>query len=219
MNKTDAQLKREIEEELRWDPKVNSAQIEVRADEGSVSLRGIVDTYGEKGAAADAVWRVNGVRTLVHDLSVKLLGEHIRKDSDLAIAIRNTLSWDVFVPRGLTVRVQNGAVTLGGHVDWHYQRDAAALAIRNLAGIVSVHNAIVLRGQPPVGEVRDGVLAALQRQAVTDTHSIGVHTVGGKVTLTGHAASWQSIEDAAHAAWSAPGVTDVVDQVKLQMTS
>jgi len=150
MNKTSAQLKQEVEEELRWDLRVNAAQIEVSVDGGSVSLRGSVDTFGEKWAAADVVRRVNGVGEVVHDLSVKLLGEHIRKDSDIAIAIRNTFNWDVFVPRGLTARVQNGAVILGGRVDWNYQRDAAEQAIRNLAGIVSVRNAIVLRNKPPV---------------------------------------------------------------------
>lgn len=157
MNKTNAQLKREVEEELRWDLKVNAAQIEVSVDGGSVSLRGSVDTFGEKWAAEDVARRVHGVGAVVHDLSVKLLGEHIRKDADIAIAIRNTFSWDVFVPRGLTARVQNGAVSLGGQVDWNYQRDAAERAIRNLAGVVSVRNAIVLRkplvtpGERPTG--------------------------------------------------------------------
>jgi osmotically-inducible protein OsmY len=157
MNKSNAQLKQEVEEELRWDLKVNAAQIEVSVDGGLVSLRGSVDTFGEKWAAEDVARRVNGVGAVVHDLSVKLLGEHIRKDSDIAIAIRNTFSWDVFVPRGLTARVQNGAVSLGGQVDWNYQRDAAARAIRNLAGVVSVRNAIVLRkpsvtpGERPAG--------------------------------------------------------------------
>jgi osmotically-inducible protein OsmY len=45
-----------------------------------------------------------------------------------------------------------------------------------------------------------------------------VDASGGKVTLTGQASSWQSIEDAANAAWAAPGVTDVVDHVKHEMT-
>jgi osmotically-inducible protein OsmY len=150
MKKSNAQLKQEVEEELRWDLKINAAQIQVSVDAGSVSLRGSVDTFGEKWAAESIARRVEGVGAVVHDLSVKLLGEHVRKDSDIAIAIRNTFSWDVFVPGGLTARVQNGAVTLGGQVAWSYQRDAAEQAIRNLAGVVSVRNAIVLRKQPSV---------------------------------------------------------------------
>jgi osmotically-inducible protein OsmY len=65
--------------------------------------------------------------------------------------------------------------------------------------------------------VKEKVEAALQRQAKADAKAIHVAISGGKVTLTGHASSWQSIEDAANAAWAAPGVTQVIDQVKLQM--
>ena len=51
MLKTDFQLKTDIEDELRWDPKVNAAQIGVSVDRGVVSLLGAVDTYAEKLAA------------------------------------------------------------------------------------------------------------------------------------------------------------------------
>jgi osmotically-inducible protein OsmY len=39
------------------------------------------------------------------------------------------------------------------------------------------------------------------------------------VTLTGYAESWQAIDDAADAAWAAPGVTEVVDRVRMSMAS
>jgi hypothetical protein len=64
MTKTDNQLKEDIEQELRWDPKVNAAQIGVSVDKGAVSLLGAVDTYAEKWAAEDATKRVFGVRTV-----------------------------------------------------------------------------------------------------------------------------------------------------------
>jgi osmotically-inducible protein OsmY len=66
--------------------------------------------------------------------------------------------------------------------------------------------------------VKEKVAAALQRQATADAKSITVDASGGKVTLSGQASSWQSIEDAANAAWAAPGVTDVVDQVRVAST-
>jgi osmotically-inducible protein OsmY len=115
--------------------------------------------------------------------------------------------------------VQQGAVTLEGPVTWNYQRDSAERAVRYLTGVTTVYNQVTLK-QPQVSEaqVKEKVLAALQRQATTDAKSILVDTSGGKVTLTGHASSWQSIEDAANAAWAAPGVTQVIDQVKMSMT-
>jgi osmotically-inducible protein OsmY len=67
MNKTDLQLKDEIETELHFDPRVNAAQIGVTVDQGAVSLLGTVDTYAERFAAEDAAKRVSGVRTLAQD--------------------------------------------------------------------------------------------------------------------------------------------------------
>ena len=187
-------------------------------DKGAVSLLGAVDTYAEKWAAEDATKRVFGVRTVAQDLTVKILAEHKRSDSDIAAAVQSALKWDVFVPKTVTAKVQSGWVTLEGQVPWNYQRDAAERSVRYLAGVVGVSNSVTLKPQTSAGEVKEKIKAALQRQATADANSIHIDTSGGKVTLTGHASSWQSIEDAANAAWAAPGVTDVLDQVKMSMT-
>jgi len=216
MNKSDMKLKTDIEEELRWDPKVNAAQIAVSVDKGAVSLLGAVDTYAEKWAAEDAVKRVGGVRTMAMDLTVKIRGEHVRTDSDIAAAVQAAMKWDVYVPATVTAKVEHGNVTLGGQVHWNYQRDAAERAVRYLTGVVGVFNGISLKPEPASAEkVSEKVGAALQRQATADAKSIHVETSGGKVTLTGHASSWQSIKDASWAAWAAPGVTEVVDRMTI----
>lgn len=218
MNKTDSQLKQDIENELRWDPKVNSAQIGVSVDQGAVTLLGAVDTYPQKWAAEDATKRVAGVRTVAQDLTVKILSDHKRSDSDIAAAVQSALKWDVFTPNSVTAKVQNFKVTLEGQVNWNFEREAAERAVRYLTGVVSVRNDIRLKPQASAAEVKEKIQAALQRQATHDTNSIHIDTAGGKVTLTGHASSWQSIDDAANAAWAAPGVNEVVDQVKMQMS-
>jgi osmotically-inducible protein OsmY len=218
MTKTDLKLKQDIDEELRWDPKINAAQIGVSVDKGVVSLLGAVDTYAEKWAAEDATKRVSGVRTVAQDLTVKILVDHKRTDSEIAGATQNALKWDVFVPPSVTAKVREGAVTLEGEVTWNYQRDAAERAIRHLAGVVAVYNSVTVKPQASTEVVKEKVEAALKRQAATDAKSIHVETSGGTVTLTGHASSWQSIEDAEDAAWAAPGVTKVVDHLTVSMT-
>jgi osmotically-inducible protein OsmY len=177
-----------------------------------------VDTYAQKWAAEDATKRVFGVRAVAQDVTVKIRAEHKRSDSDIASAIQSALRWDVFTPRSVTAKVQDGAVTLEGQVKWNFEREAAENAVRYLTGVVSVYNSITLKPEASVAQITEKIQSALQRQATTDTNSIHVATEGSKVTLTGNASSWQSIEDARDAAWAAPGVNQVVDQVKMQMT-
>lgn len=219
MNKTDRELKSDVEAELGWDPMVNAAQIGVTVNQGAVSLLGEVDTYAQKWAAEDATRRVNGVRAVAQDLSVKLMADHKRSDTEIAEAMLTALKWDVYVPESVTARVQNGTVTLEGKVTGNYQRDAAERAVRYLTGVVAVNNFIHLKPEVEASQVRERVEAALRRQAATDAKSIQIEASGGKVTLSGHASSLQSMEDASMAAWAAPGVTEVVDHIKMSPTN
>ena len=100
-----------------------------------------------------------------------------------------------------------------------YQRNAAERAIRNLAGVVGIFNAIALEPHAGAAKVREQVKAALVRRGTIDARSILVDTSGSRVTLSGNATDWQSVEYAANAAWTVPGVTEVVDRVQLTMTS
>lgn len=219
MSKTDLQLKQDIEAELVWDPMVNAAQIGVTVDDGTVSLLGFVDTYPQKWAAEDAAKRVAGVRSVAKDLEVKLHQDHARSDSEIAAAALDAMKWDVFVPSAVTASVHKGIITLEGQVNSNHEREAAERAVRNLMGVVSVYDAISLKPDVSPSDVKEKVGEALRRQATRDVSSIQIETSGSKVTLTGHASSWQSMEDAANAAWAAPGVTEVHDRLKLQTTS
>ena len=213
--KTEEQLKVDIEEELRWDPKVNAARIGVVVEKGVVSLLGVVDSYADKWAAEDAVKRVGGVRTVAQDLTVKVRDEHVRTDTELAVATQNALEWNVYVPKTVRATVTHGAVTLQGTVSWNHERHAAEWAVRELTGVVAVYDDIVVEPRAMVEQVKEKIEAALQRQASADAHSILVSTNGGRVTLTGVASSSQMIAGATRAAWAAPGVTEVIDRVEL----
>jgi len=155
---------------------------------------------------------------VAQDLTVKILDEHKRSDLDVASAVLNALKWDVFTPSTVTAKVQEGAVTLEGKVKWNFEREAAEKAVRYLTGVVSVYNAITLAPGASAAQVKEKIESALQRQATTDAKTIHIETSGGIVTLTGNASSWHSIEDASNAAWAAPGVTQVVDHIKVSMT-
>jgi len=215
MTKTDSQLKNAIEQELQWDPKVNSARIGVSVDAGAVTLLGAVDTNAQKWAAEDATKRVRGVRAIAQNLTVKLRADHERSDSEIATAVHRCLNWDVYVPETVSASVHYGAVTLSGQVAWNFERLAAERAVRHLKGVVTVHNNITILPKVSPIEVHEQVWSALQRQDHEDASSIHVASIGGEVTLTGHATSWQSIFDAENASWAVPGVTHVFNKVTL----
>lgn len=213
MTKTDLQLKQDVDDELRWDPKVNAAEIGVSVEAGAVSLKGEVDSYADKWAAENAARRVGGVRAIAENLRVKVLELHGHTDLEIAEAALAALKWDVWVPKTVSVKVEQGKLTLSGAVEWNYQRNSAERAVRNLAGVVDVFNGISIRAGASVNQVQEKVQAALRRQAAADATTISVSTSGGVVTLSGKASSLRAIADARDAAWAAPGVTEVVEHV------
>jgi osmotically-inducible protein OsmY len=161
MSRTNNQLKEDIEQELGWDSKVTAAQIGAGVYKGVVSLLEAVYAFPKKWAGKDENKRVCGVSTVSQDLNVKPRSDQVSTDSEIATAMKSALKLDFYVPSGVTAKIEQGAITLEGHVTWNYQREAAARAVRHLAGVVSVFNAITLKPQTSVSQLKAKVVAAL----------------------------------------------------------
>lgn len=215
--KTDAQLKKDVVEELEWDPSINATHVGVAVKDGVVTLTGHLNTFAEKYAIERAVQRVGSVKGIAVELDVKLDPSHKRSDSEIASAAETSLRWHALVPSDrIQLKVEKGWVTLTGEVDWDYQRREAAKAVRPLTGVVGVSNAITLRAVAAPADVTKRIREALVRHAEEEAKLLEVTVKADTVTLHGTVDSWSERSAASSAAWSAPGVAKVVNEIKVQ---
>jgi osmotically-inducible protein OsmY len=211
--KTDAQIQKDVMQELTWDASVTHEHIGVAVQDGVVTLSGTVPSYIEKSAAEKAAQRIAGVKAVVEKIDVKLPGSLERDDQDIARAIIDQFRWHSQVPQDLVkVSVQNGWVDLSGEVEWDFQRNAAEAAVRGLLGVKGIVNKIALKAravQPAV--IKSKIEEALKRAAEREADRIGIEILGTRVILSGKVRSFAELRDVKGAAWSAPGVTSVDD--------
>jgi len=214
--KGDNQLKQDVMEELIWDPAVNANEIGVQVQDGVVTLTGHLGSFAEKYAAEAAVRRIPGVMALAVELDVRLPDDAQRTDADIARAAANVLSWNSMVPGDrIKILVEHGVVTLSGDVDWNYQRATAEHAVAGLFGVTGVTNAIAVRPQANKEDLGLRIRAAIERQAASDASQVTVSVKDGAVTLGGTLRSWAEREAAFNAAWAAPGVTTVNNNIRV----
>jgi osmotically-inducible protein OsmY len=219
--KTDSELQRDVMTELKWEPTIRAAEIGVGVKDGVVTLTGVVDSYGKKWAAERAAKRVYGVKAVGEDIKVSLPGSYKRTDEDIARSARNAIDWNVWVPRDrVKVMVRNGLITLSGDVDEYYQKTYAMDAVLHLIGVLGVINSITIK--PPVPtvkafEVKNDIQEALKRNARLrlDAEKIQVEISGSKVILRGSVGSWADYDEAGYAAYCAPGVSEVENNLRV----
>ena len=215
--KTDAQIQKDILDELRWEPILNAAQIGVSVKNGIATLTGSVDSFRKKVAAESAAKRVAGVKAIAEEIDVRIFKHEDNSDTSVAEAVLNSLKWNTSVPhQRIKIKVEDGWVTLEGEVEWDYQRAAAHEALENLSGVKGITNNIKIKPAASVKDVKKEIIAAFHRSATLDAEHIHIEISGSKAILTGKVRSWAEKNDAANAAWRAPGITMVENKLVIE---
>jgi osmotically-inducible protein OsmY len=210
-------LRHDVAEALRHEPRVDDRAIAVAADDDEVTLRGTVGSFRERREAVHATKRVPGVEKVHDRLRVRLLDAGRRNDADLRGAVLQALMLDSLVPSTIDARAKDGIVSLTGWAPYNYQRDAAMLVAGNVPGVIDLEDHVELSiGAPTPADVRHYVNKAFTRDARVDAEALSIETDENVVTLSGHARSWVEHDAAINAAWSAPGVVDVVDRIVVE---
>lgn len=209
-------LRQDIVDELEFEPSIDAANIGVAVENGVVTLTGHVSTYAQKAIAENAVLRVKGVRGIAQEIEVRPFGANVTTDDEIAKRALNTLAWNTVIPdEAVRIKVQDGWVTLTGNVEWQYQKTAAGVAIRYLAGVRGVSNDIEVRPHASVADVKKRIEDALKRNAEVEAKAISVKVSDGKVTLEGKVSSWAERRSTERAAWAVPGVRAVEDHITI----
>jgi hyperosmotically inducible protein len=215
--KTDKQLKQEVEEELEYDPAVNIADIGVEVSERIVTLSGHPTSYGEKLAAEQAAQRVSGVKAVVVEMDVRLPQADTHTDEDTASAVRAMLRWMVGLSEeAVKVQVEKGWVTLRGNVASAHLSHLAERTVGHMRGVAGVSNLIDVNAAKSQQDLAEKISRALQRHAEREAKHIDIKVRDGTVTLRGKVGSLSERAAARGAAWAAPGVHTVIDDLDVE---
>jgi osmotically-inducible protein OsmY len=103
-------------------------------------------------------------------------------------------------------------------VDWDYQRTAAYDAVCFMPGVKGVSNEITLKPTAKPTAVKDQIEKAFVRSAELDAKTVKVSAEGGAVTLSGSVRTWGEKDQAGSAAWNAPGVNSVTNDLAVSYT-
>jgi osmotically-inducible protein OsmY len=205
--KSNAELQRDVQDAIKWQPLLNAAEIGVTAKDGVVSLTGVVDSYAKKTEAEDAAKNVAGVTALVEKIEVRYPSSYSKTNAEIATEVLTALKsrWDVPSDK-IKVKVEAGWVTLTGELSWNYQKEAATDAIAGLMGVTGVTNSITIKSESMESIEKTAIEKALKLNWAFYDNNIRVKVSGHKATLTGTVDSLYQKHEAERIAWNAPGV-------------
>jgi osmotically-inducible protein OsmY len=226
-NRTDAEIKADVERRLETDVMVDHLLVDVAVDNGTVTLTGTVGSAAEKTRAESDAWvtgtkevNADGLRVewWARDKMRRASRYPVPKDAAIKKAVKDALLYD---PRVLsfnpTVTVSNGVVTLTGTVDNASAKQAAGDTAQNTIGVWRVHNYLRVRPELDVTDkvLEERVRKALKRNPYVERSNITVVVMNGNAYLYGDVDSWLAKDEAERVARGVNGVVEVTSRLKV----
>lgn len=224
-DRSDEEIKRDIEGRLKWDVYVDDILIDVSVMDGKVVLSGIVGSAAEKTQAIQDIW-VAGVRSVdATGLEVEWwTRDEMRKkqpfvpkpDEEIRTAVEDVFLYDPRVASfKVDVDVDMGLVTLSGVVDSLIAKRSAEMDAHHTAGVQWVENRLKVRlAEPrPDDRIEEDVRNALQRNSLLDRYEFTVSVMNQTAYLYGTVDSIFEKILAKDVASRVVGVTEVANYI------
>jgi osmotically-inducible protein OsmY len=219
-NKNDAQILKDAQNKLK-NKRFSGVQVSVQS--GIATLSGSVNTYADKQDAEKQVGKVKNVVSVVNDIQVQA-GE--TTDQQLADRIAKQLAYDRVgygnAFNAITVSVNNGVVTLGGHALGPVAKESALNLAKRTPGVQGVVDKIQVDPVSPMdNEIRQRVARAvygypsLNKYAINPANPIRITVINGHVILSGVVDSQADKDVAGIQANTVPGVFSVTNNLQV----
>ena len=214
--KNNSELQADVQNAIKWEPLLNATEIEVTVKDGVVSLTGIVDSYVKKMEAENAAKRVMGVKALVENIKVKFPNSFSKSNDEIAADVLHALKTNWSIPENkITVKVEEGWVTLDGNLPWNFEKEAAKKSVSYLTGIKGITNNITIKSDILDTIEQSDIENAISRSWSINDNDIKVKVSGTTVTLSGTVTSWYQKEEAARIAWNTPGIWHIINELEI----
>jgi len=140
---TDNEIETRVNDSLLWDSEVDSTEVDVEVDNGSVTIKGAVDEGWKRIRVENKVSDLEGVVSVRNELSVVPTEDVM--DEAIAVEITRSLERNVYVnPDDVTVNVENGEVTVTGTVYSYRAKSEIYDAAIRTGGVKTVNNDVMV---------------------------------------------------------------------------
>lgn len=214
--RTDSEIKQDVLDELKLQPRIRETQIGVIVEKGVVTLTGVVDDYHMKQAAEEAVKKILGVKAVAEDIEVKYRKEYLRTDKEIAKAVVAAFEWNTAIPeKNIHIELRTGWVILTGEVRYDYQRKAAKRVAQGILGVKGVIDKMTVNNNEISKHVKEKIVSSFGRLADIDAANIEIAVEGNTVILSGKVNALAEKEEAERVAYAADGVYRVENNIEV----
>ena len=213
--KTNEQLQNDVQDAIKSALLLNEAVIGVIAQDGVVTLNGVVDSDLQKIEAEEAAKNVSGVKAVIEEIEVQFGTARLgRADDEIARAAIQAIQGILEIGNNkLHISVENGWITLEGKLEDNCQKRTASDAVQNLPGVRGVINNIETMVETEDTIEKKEIESAFIRNRDLNKLSLEVEVRGNKAILSGSVDSIYQKAEAERTALNAPGVKSIVNNI------